>query len=335
MATTPDTPRTIDDARAEAADRAAQPGYVSWLSSAGCTTNGGIRPPGTEGMKSSRGSGRGGVIGVPIKKASPYVSAAGQAAMKADHSAQPISRGRLNRKPAHNPGAPTSTPPEPTVREGGFYVLDDVIYRVRRSGRGFLYALSHNRKTRTWDMARGMIKKLTPAMAITFEQACAYGVESHHCLICGKSLTNPESIELGIGPICRAKMGWAPAATPESTPEPTTKELSEMVNEFEPGAPVWIASGSSAPMLAGTFVGVADNGRYDVDYVGMKMNVRPDRVTARSTKTRLIEVNPDDVISGAVKTGPAIKSDGRIDHSACTHPRTPKARAACRASRKG
>jgi len=35
-----------------------------------------------------------------------------------------------------------------------------------------------------------------------------YGRELGHCGHCGRTLTNPESLEAGIGPICRGKMGF-------------------------------------------------------------------------------------------------------------------------------
>ena len=39
--------------------------------------------------------------------------------------------------------------------------------------------------------------------------AIAYGVQTGSCSCCGRELTNKESVELGIGPICAAKYGWA------------------------------------------------------------------------------------------------------------------------------
>lgn len=36
----------------------------------------------------------------------------------------------------------------------------------------------------------------------------AYGRELGHCGVCGRTLTHPESIDRGIGPICAEKMGW-------------------------------------------------------------------------------------------------------------------------------
>jgi hypothetical protein len=38
--------------------------------------------------------------------------------------------------------------------------------------------------------------------------AIAYGMKYSSCSICGRELTNAESIKLGIGPICAGKFGW-------------------------------------------------------------------------------------------------------------------------------
>lgn len=38
--------------------------------------------------------------------------------------------------------------------------------------------------------------------------ARAHGIETGQCSCCGAALTNKESIELGIGPICATKFGW-------------------------------------------------------------------------------------------------------------------------------
>lgn len=35
-----------------------------------------------------------------------------------------------------------------------------------------------------------------------------YGRELGHCGICGKTLTDPESIANGIGPVCAGRVGW-------------------------------------------------------------------------------------------------------------------------------
>ena len=40
------------------------------------------------------------------------------------------------------------------------------------------------------------------------EDIAAFGHTTAHCLICGNELSNPESLERGIGPICFAKGGF-------------------------------------------------------------------------------------------------------------------------------
>lgn len=40
------------------------------------------------------------------------------------------------------------------------------------------------------------------------ECSLAYGREIGCCGVCSRTLTNPESIAEGIGPVCKARMGW-------------------------------------------------------------------------------------------------------------------------------
>jgi hypothetical protein len=48
---------------------------------------------------------------------------------------------------------------------------------------------------------------LLEAAADPLTAAIRYGKETGSCSCCGRDLTNPQSIELGIGPICREKFG--------------------------------------------------------------------------------------------------------------------------------
>ena len=47
------------------------------------------------------------------------------------------------------------------------------------------------------------IRDITPRQA-----SINFGLESETCGVCSSPLTNAESIALGIGPVCRNKMGW-------------------------------------------------------------------------------------------------------------------------------
>lgn len=40
------------------------------------------------------------------------------------------------------------------------------------------------------------------------KEARLYGLKFNHCCICGLTLTNALSVKLGIGPICRGRVGW-------------------------------------------------------------------------------------------------------------------------------
>ena len=50
--------------------------------------------------------------------------------------------------------------------------------------------------------------RVIAAAADPHAAAKAYGARTGSCSCCGRELTNGESIELGIGPICRDKFGW-------------------------------------------------------------------------------------------------------------------------------
>lgn len=39
--------------------------------------------------------------------------------------------------------------------------------------------------------------------------AIAYGKKFGRCAVCNRELTDEESIERGIGPVCADRMGWA------------------------------------------------------------------------------------------------------------------------------
>lgn len=76
------------------------------------------------------------------------------------------------------------------------------IFKTQTSKDGNLYALQLDESTGRWEYAKGAIHKLQPQTKVTIEQASAYGRKTGRCMICGRLLTNPESVERGIGPIC-------------------------------------------------------------------------------------------------------------------------------------
>jgi hypothetical protein len=96
------------------------------------------------------------------------------------------------------------------VRQADGSVLR-TIYKVQYAvhGSGYLYAkalvLGAPGQNARFVMARGAIKILTPEMKMTLEQAKEFGALYGTCCRCGRTLTDEDSIEAGIGPICAGK----------------------------------------------------------------------------------------------------------------------------------
>jgi hypothetical protein len=81
-----------------------------------------------------------------------------------------------------------------------------------------MYAKKLNLETGDWERARGAVRlatdenKLTPDRAMEIAKECQSHTEwalYGHCFICGRTLTDEESISLGIGPVCIGKLGAA------------------------------------------------------------------------------------------------------------------------------
>lgn len=100
----------------------------------------------------------------------------------------------------------------PTVKKttakvtDGFYVLNDTIYKVQTSpttGNTYAKQLTEDG---AFAYAPGAIGKLAKAEKLTLELAKKYGKLYGMCVICGRTLTNEQSIADGIGPICGNKL---------------------------------------------------------------------------------------------------------------------------------
>jgi hypothetical protein len=102
------------------------------------------------------------------------------------------------------------TAPAKVTLDDGLYMLDGEVYKVKRSnGAGRQYASvlvpGADGKGGSFHYAKGVVYRLTPESKMTIEQAKAHGALYGQCACCGRLLSNDESIELGIGPICREK----------------------------------------------------------------------------------------------------------------------------------
>lgn len=91
----------------------------------------------------------------------------------------------------------------------GFYILNDTIYKVQTSpttGNTYAKKLVTDIISTEFVYAPGMVTKLAKAEKLTLELAKKYGKLYGMCVICGRTLTNEQSIADGIGPICGNKL---------------------------------------------------------------------------------------------------------------------------------
>jgi hypothetical protein len=114
--------------------------------------------------------------------------------------------------PASHPQAATKAEP----LTDGMYRKDEVIYKIQRAvhGSGHLYAKrlvpgdGYGAKA-SFVYAPGAMKVLTLANRMTLAEAKEWGALYGTCCVCGRTLTNEQSIEAGIGPVCAGKGMWA------------------------------------------------------------------------------------------------------------------------------
>lgn len=84
----------------------------------------------------------------------------------------------------------------------GFYLVNAGAFKVKKSSKGHLYAMKLDTETGKFEYDKGAIFNLRPETRMTKEQAAEYGRRTGVCMICNRTLTDPNSIAQGIGPIC-------------------------------------------------------------------------------------------------------------------------------------
>ena len=98
----------------------------------------------------------------------------------------------------------------PSVQaELGYYLVDGTVYAVvlsKESGKSYAKRLSVSAGKGRWEFAPGMVWKLKPEQRISQEQAREFGKLHGVCCVCGRTLTDIQSVEAGIGPVCAKKI---------------------------------------------------------------------------------------------------------------------------------
>lgn len=98
--------------------------------------------------------------------------------------------------------------------EKGYYLVDCVVHAVVASKEtGNLYAkrlvigtTASGAKHASWEYAKGGIYACTPDRRLSLDEAKAMGKLHGICMICGKQLTDVQSVENGIGPVCAKRL---------------------------------------------------------------------------------------------------------------------------------
>ena len=87
----------------------------------------------------------------------------------------------------------------------GIYRHEGVLYRVRKSKAGRLYAESWDGEAFTYDA--GAVYRLLAGERLTAAEVASLGHLTGVCWVCFRKLTDAKSIAAGIGPVCVKKYG--------------------------------------------------------------------------------------------------------------------------------
>lgn len=133
----------------------------------------------------------------------PAADTAGVDRLKAafDHAiAYAAAKGRGLKHPRITLGCTTISPAKATsANPGALYV---------KSGQTYLGKIKDGRFYASRDCTDEMKARVLAFIADPKAAAEAYGIETGRCCICNAELTNEESIQRGIGPICAENFGW-------------------------------------------------------------------------------------------------------------------------------
>ena len=83
---------------------------------------------------------------------------------------------------------------------GAIYVKDD--------GGEYLGKIAGGKFQKVYACQPAVAAQVIAVAADPKQAAIAYGKEYGQCACCGRELSNPESVALGIGPICAGRFGW-------------------------------------------------------------------------------------------------------------------------------
>lgn len=103
--------------------------------------------------------------------------------------------------------------PESEKAKPGYYVREEAgdrefIVVVENKAKTSTYAkrLTQYGTKWTWEYAPGVGRTLAGMAPLTIEEAAKFGHLHGVCVVCAKELTNPKSVQAGIGPVCAKRL---------------------------------------------------------------------------------------------------------------------------------
>lgn len=92
----------------------------------------------------------------------------------------------------------------------GYYSLDGefyVVVKTKDGARTYAKRLTKSEGGKfSWEYAPGLGAKMASMVPMTEAQAGEWGHLHGHCMICLRPLTDPSSVQNGIGPVCASKL---------------------------------------------------------------------------------------------------------------------------------
>jgi|SRR6266850_50919 len=159
--------------------------YTGWLSSAGIIRNGGLKAPGQEHLAAVTGTHKA-KLG-QVKKDTSFTSA-----IPAPVQARQVTEKTITRDRPLGPG---------------YFQFGETVAKVQISkSSGRPYAKVLDLVSGSFEYAPGVMTRLFESDRLTIEVAAKMGRQTGRCMICARELTNTDSIERGIGPICAGKL---------------------------------------------------------------------------------------------------------------------------------
>ncbi len=116
------------------------------------------------------------------------------------------------KKAPHKASSEQAEPGYYVAANGDFVVVVQNREKTRTYAKRLVVTETEGKKSASWEYAPGVGRTLADITPMTLAEAAQWGHAHGICAICCKTLTDPKSVERGIGPKCAKKVGVATTA---------------------------------------------------------------------------------------------------------------------------